>query len=70
MPRRTRLKITPARMRNHAREHIQHFDGMDRPMQAFMFLERMATNPNFFYTTAQIKAAAEGLRAGMNEGTR
>jgi hypothetical protein len=40
------MKITPAEMRNHAREHIQHFDGMDRPMQAFMLLERMATNPD------------------------
>jgi hypothetical protein len=61
------MKITPAQMRDHARDHIQHFDGMDRPMRAFIFLEHMVTNPEFFYTTAQIKAAAEGLRAGMED---
>jgi predicted hotdog family 3-hydroxylacyl-ACP dehydratase len=68
--RRMRMRITEAEMRKHARAHIQRFDRVDRNRVAFEFLEYMATHSGVFYTTAQIRAAAEGLRLGMTEGVR
>jgi len=65
-----KMTITPAQMRDHAREHIQKFDGMDRERAARVFLAELITSTEFRYSLAQMRAAVKGLELGMNEGTR
>lgn len=71
MPRAGRkLAMTPAAFRQHARQHISRFDGMDRERAARAFLEEMITSTEVRFSLAQMRAGVEGLRLGMDEGVR
>lgn len=63
--RRMRMTISEAEMRKHAEAHIRLFPAAEQESAAFTFMEHITTNKDFFYTTAQIRGAAEGLRRGM-----
>jgi len=63
-------KFTPASLRDYLRYQISTKDGVDREQYAFAVLEEMLQTDAPGWTRSQIKAAAEGLRLGMNEGVR
>ena len=65
-----KVTTTPAQFRDSAREWIRQWDEMDRQRKRADFLENMITSTRFRYSLAQMRAAAEGLKLGMNEGTR
>lgn len=65
-----KLTMTPAQFRDHARQHIRQFDGMDRERAGRAFVEEMITSTELRYSIAQMRAGVEGIRLGMTEGIR
>jgi hypothetical protein len=60
---------TAASLRAHYRYQISQIDGMDRQGTALIILNQMLAK-NAGWTLTQIRAVAEGLELGMNEGIR
>lgn len=65
-----KLTMTPAQFRDHARAYIAKFDRMDRERVRRQFLEELIMSKELRFSLAQMRAAAEGLALGMEEGIR
>ena len=65
-----KLTMTPAQFRDHARQHIAKYDGMDRERVRREFVEYMITSTEIRFSLAQMRAGIEGLDLGMMEGVR
>jgi signal transduction histidine kinase len=65
-----RLAMTPAVIRDHARQFIAKHDVMDRERVRRQFVEEMITSTEIRFSLAQMRAAIEGLEQGMWEGVK
>lgn len=59
---------TPAQMREDARTLVQGYPTTERNRVAFVYLRHLITTPDFRYSLAQMRAAAEGLELGIKDG--
>jgi hypothetical protein len=66
--RRMRVNYTEAVIRKQAVEWLRAVPRNDRRNQAFRYMEHMACSEDFFYTTAQMRGAATGLREVLKDG--
>jgi hypothetical protein len=65
---RPKLRMTPVQVRDHARTFIMQFDGNERPVRAFRFIQYFCDNNEYRVGITQIRAALRGLEQGMNRG--